>query len=82
MASWILFSRRTCPGCPPVRDRLKDIDLPGTVIDVDEDEGFAEARDREISATPTVLFLDAHGRETARALGLEDLDNLPLPVRT
>lgn len=65
--SYMLFTREACPNCPPVRSYLERTDLPGTVFDVDTDEGLDMARRYEVLSTPTAILLDPMGDELARA---------------
>ena len=66
-ASYILFSRATCPNCPPVKDYLSASGLPGVVVDVDTEEGLGLARRHEVLSTPTALLLAEGGAEIVRA---------------
>ncbi|PKL09225.1 MAG: hypothetical protein CVV51_04930 [Spirochaetae bacterium HGW-Spirochaetae-7] len=66
-ASYMLFTRDTCPNCPPVKDWLSASGLPGVVVDVDTEEGLSLARRHEVLSTPTALLLGAEGGEISRA---------------
>ncbi len=67
------FARRTCPNCPPVKAYVEQLPLSGRVIDVDTEEGLAEAAGKGVFAAPTVIVYDASGAEKARAHNVEEL---------
>lgn len=69
-----LYTRKTCPNCPPVKDFMAELDMPGRNIDVDTKEGLAEAAKKGIFASPTVIFYNAQGVETARCHNVEELE--------
>ena len=69
-----LYTRKTCPNCPPVKAFMNDLDMPGRNIDVDTKEGLAEAAKKGIFASPTVIFYNAQGIETARCHNVEELE--------
>ena len=72
-ASYEFFARKTCPNCPPVKEYLSGITMPGTYIDVDSEEGLAKAAELGVFAAPTVIFYDEDGVETARAHNVKEL---------
>ena len=65
--SYMLFTREACPNCPPVRSYLEKLDMPGTLFDVDTEEGLDMARRYEVLSTPTAILLDSMGDELCRA---------------
>ncbi len=65
--AYLLFTRKTCPNCPPVRDYLAASGLRATIIDVDTPDGFEAAKRHNVMATPTAILLGSGGDETARA---------------
>ncbi len=69
----LVFTRKACPNCPPVAEFVERERLPAVFVDVDAEEGLALARRHGVMATPTVLGLDADGRESFRAHGLSEL---------
>ena len=73
VASYELFVRKTCPNCPPVKSYMADVEVKGRSVDVDSDEGLAEAAKKGVFAAPTVICYDAEGKETARCHNVEEL---------
>ena len=69
-----LYTRKSCPNCPPVKDFMAGIDMTGRSIDVDTEEGLAEAAKKGICASPTVIFYNEAGIETARCHNVEELE--------
>ena len=68
-----IFTRKTCPNCPPVKEFMEGVELSGRSIDVDTEEGLAEAAGKGVFASPTVIVYDSEGNETARAHNVEEL---------
>jgi hypothetical protein len=69
----LVFTRETCPNCPPVANYVVASGMKAVFVDVDRAEGLALARDMGVMATPTVLGLDGEGRESFRAFDVADL---------
>ena len=69
-----MYTRKTCPNCPPVKEFMSHLDMAGRSIDVDTDEGLAEAAKKGVFASPTVIFYNAAGVETARCHNVEELE--------
>lgn len=69
-----MYTRKTCPNCPPVKDFMSKLDMPGRTIDVDTEEGLAEAAKKGVFASPTVIFYNNAGVETARCHNVEELE--------
>ena len=69
-----MYTRQTCPNCPPVKAFMNDLDMPGRSIDVDTKEGLAEAAKKGIFASPTVIFYNEAGIETASCHNVEELE--------
>jgi ribonucleoside-triphosphate reductase (formate) len=65
--SWMLFARKTCPNCPPVKAKVAELSLPGRIVDADSPEGAELAVRYGVTSAPTVIFLDPRGEEVARA---------------
>ncbi|MCR4631675.1 MAG: hypothetical protein K5786_08570 [Treponema sp.] len=76
-----LYTRKTCPNCPPVKAFMEDLEMPGRSIDVDTKEGLSEAAKKGIFASPTVIFYNAAGVETARCHNVEELEAVFAKVR-
>lgn len=71
-----IYTRKTCPNCPPVKDYMENINLSGKAIDVDTDEGLAEAAEKGVFAAPTVIVYDKNGKETARGHNVSELEEI------
>jgi ribonucleoside-triphosphate reductase len=76
MLDYLYFYRKTCPNCPPVAAWLDGSGLNGRRIDVDRESGMLEASRYDISAAPTVIFLDEKGNETGRGSSVAVLNSL------
>ena len=53
---------------------MEELDMAGRSVDVDTDAGLAEAAKKGVFATPTVIFYNAQGVETARCHNVEELE--------
>lgn len=69
-----IYTKKTCPNCPPVKEFMSHVDLPGRAIDVDTKDGLAEAAKNGVFASPTVIFYNEAGIETARCHNVEELE--------
>ena len=69
-----IYTRATCPNCPPVKEFVSHLEMPGRAIDVDTAEGLNEAAGKGVFASPTVIFYNAAGVETARCHNVEELE--------
>jgi ribonucleoside-triphosphate reductase len=69
----LVFTRETCPNCPPVANYVAASGMRAVFVDVDRAEGLALARDLGVMATPTVLGLDGEGKEAFRAFDVNGL---------
>ena len=67
-----MYTRQTCPNCPPVKAFMANLDMAGRSIDVDTDEGLAEAGNKGVFAAPTVIFYNEAGVEPARCHNVEE----------
>lgn len=74
--SYELFTRKTCPNCPPVKDFVLGLSLNGTLVDVDTDEGLSKASVRGVFSAPTVIFYDERGEEISRAHNVPDIEEI------
>lgn len=71
-----LFARKTCPNCPPVKEWIAKSGLTGKTVDVDTEQGLAEAAQKGVFAAPTVIFYKADGSESARAHNVAELEEI------
>jgi hypothetical protein len=71
--SWMLFTRKTCAKCPPVKDYIGRLPMKGALVDVDSEEGLEEARKYSVISAPTAVFLDGTGNEVFRAHAIEEI---------
>ncbi len=71
-----LYTRKTCPNCPPVKEYVSNLDIEGESIDVDSEEGFSKATRNGVFASPTVIFYGADGTEKARAHSVQELEEI------
>lgn len=69
-----MFTKQTCPNCPPVKAFMSNLEMPGRSIDVDTETGLAEAAKKGVFASPTVIFYNEAGIETARCHNVEELE--------
>lgn len=69
-----IYTRKTCPNCPPVKAFMLNVEITGNEIDVDTEEGLSEAGKKGVFATPTVILFDENGVETARCHNIEELE--------
>ena len=71
-----IFTRKTCPNCPPVKEYISSLSMNGTFVDADTQEGLSEAASKGVMATPTVIFYNKAGIEVARCHSVEELKNI------
>ncbi|WP_326685879.1 MULTISPECIES: thioredoxin family protein [unclassified Streptomyces] len=72
-ATLVQFSSAFCQPCRATRRTLADVSamVEGVAhVEIDAEEHLSLVRELEITATPTVLVLDAAGRVVTRASGL------------
>jgi hypothetical protein len=62
VSSYSYFFRKSCPNCPPVAELINRLPLSGAAVDVDSEEGQAEALAVGVMSTPTVVFYDQNGQ--------------------
>jgi hypothetical protein len=75
----LMFVRKTCPNCGPVKSYLGGANVQGRFIDVDTDEGFRLATEHSVFAAPTVIFRGNEGTEIARAHNVKELKEILEP---
>jgi ribonucleoside-triphosphate reductase len=63
----LLFWRPACPACPSAKEAAGRLGIPVDLVNADTEAGFAEARKRNVLATPTAIFLSPAGTEIGRA---------------
>ncbi|MDR1444350.1 MAG: hypothetical protein LBI94_05680 [Treponema sp.] len=63
----LLFWRQSCPACPSAKEAAGRLGIPVDLVNADTEAGFAEARERNVLATPTAIFLSPSGTEIGRA---------------
>ncbi|MDR1024356.1 MAG: hypothetical protein LBL56_01415 [Treponema sp.] len=63
----LLFWRQSCPACPSAKEAAGRLGIPVDLVNADTETGFAEARKRNVLATPTAIFLSPGGTEIGRA---------------
>ena len=71
-----MFTRKTCPNCPAVKEYMQNTSLQGINIDVDTEEGFNQAAHKGVFASPTVIFYDSDKQEIYRAHTVEELTEI------
>ncbi|MDR3139796.1 MAG: anaerobic ribonucleoside-triphosphate reductase [Treponema sp.] len=64
----LLFVRPACPACPAAKAAAGGLGIPVDLVNADTEEGFSEARRRNVMSTPTAILLDRDGTELGRAL--------------
>lgn len=71
-----IYTRKTCPNCPPVKEYMEHINLQGKNVDVDSEQGLSEAAEKGVFAAPTVIIYSKDGTETARAHNVQELKEI------
>ena len=72
-ASFIYFTKKTCPNCPAVKEYVEKLEIKHTGYVVDTAEGLEKAREYNVFAVPTVIFFDAAGKELFRAYNVKEI---------
>ena len=70
--SYLIFTQATCPNCPAMKAKLPSLGLEGRVFDVVSEAGYEAAVTWNVTATPTLVLLDADGRELDRIMSASD----------
>jgi len=68
-----MFVRATCPNCPPVKEYMSQVTIPGKTFDVDSKAGFNRASELGIMSAPTVVLFNEFGGEAGRANSTAEL---------
>lgn len=68
-----VYTRRTCPNCPPVKAYCNELDIPVRYIDADTEEGLKAAAAQVVRSCPAVIMYNTEEKEIARAYSVADL---------
>jgi hypothetical protein len=79
-ASYLVFVQDKCPNCPAMKAKLPTLDFAGQAFDVASDAGFQAASTWNVTATPTLVLLDAEGRELQRIMNAADWRQLAVSL--
>jgi ribonucleoside-triphosphate reductase len=71
-ASYVLFTQPTCPNCPAMKAKVPSLRFSGQAFDVTAETGYQAAVTWNVAATPTLVLLDADGRELDRIMSAGD----------
>lgn len=72
-SNFMLFTKATCPNCPPVKQYIDSMNIAGERIDVETDSGFKKAVSYGVMSTPTVIFFSPEGSELKRCHSVEEI---------
>lgn len=72
---YLYFFRSSCPNCPPVKQRLESSGISGINVDVDTENGIAQAITHQVLATPTVVLLNADGSAYRKLTSLAQVED-------
>ncbi|PIE98063.1 MAG: hypothetical protein CR988_04650 [Treponema sp.] len=70
-----VYTRTTCPNCPPVMAYCKDLNIPVIVHNVDSAEGFTNANNNVVRSAPTVILYNEQGEELNRVYSVSELES-------
>jgi len=68
-----VYTRQTCPNCPPVKDYCNSLGLSIRYIDADTEEGMKAAAKHGVRSCPTVIIYNEAEKELSRAYSVADL---------
>lgn len=71
-----LYTRKTCPNCPPVKNFCDTLDIKVTEYNVDSEAGFREAAKNSVRSAPTAICYDKNGAEVCRAFSTDELKKI------
>jgi len=74
--SWVAFIKDNCPQCPALKAKLPLLPFEGVAHNVGTTEGFDAAVTHEVLVTPTLVLLDAEGREVHRITSALDWNQI------
>lgn len=72
-AAFEIFTRKTCPKCPQVKEYVNSLSMNGIFVDTDTEEGLKTAAAKGVMSTPTVIFYNEAGGEIARCHSVEEI---------
>lgn len=61
------FYSENCPNCPSVKEYIQSLPLEGEYVNASEPDGLKTAREYNIMAVPTIVFLDNKGEIISQA---------------
>jgi hypothetical protein len=73
VAFYKFFYSQVCRNCPPVKDYVKNLTIPGEDVDVTTDLGLNSARLYNVLSTPAVVLLDQNKKVIQTANTVEEL---------
>ena len=68
-----VYTRKTCPNCPPVKDYCNTLGIAVHYIDADTEEGMKAAAKHGVRSCPTVIMYDESETELSRAYSVAEL---------
>jgi ribonucleoside-triphosphate reductase len=75
-ASYVVFVQDSCPNCPAMKAKLPTLGFGGDTFDVASEAGYEAAVTWNVTATPTLVLLDAEGQELERIMAAYDWKKL------
>jgi hypothetical protein len=76
IAFYKFFSSQVCRNCPPVKDYVKNLTIPGEEVDVTSDLGLDSARKYDVLSTPTVILFNKNEEVVQKLNSVEDLKKI------
>jgi hypothetical protein len=80
VSSYAYFFRKTCPNCAPVKELMNKLPITGAAIDVDSEDGLAEAMSTGVFSTPTVVFYDHEGKSVFQGQDVKAIQEFFAPL--
>ena len=77
-----VYTRKSCPNCPPVTDYCNSLGITVRYIDADTEEGVKAAAKHGVRSCPTVIMYSESEKELSRAYSVADLKACHLPTST
>lgn len=68
-----IYTRKTCPNCPPVLNYCAAVGLPVTSIDADTEDGIRDAAAHHVRSCPTVIVYGQAHEELTRCYSVAEL---------